>query len=220
MSEQNPVGHRLIINWDAKISHTKYLHKYGGLLSNKAILPKCSGCKDYYHLLLQIDLSDPTFTYLGLSPNNYLFVFTCLNCASYERVMYYTFDNQSQGIEVLQSYARKCIKEYRNPLDEYNISYRLLEDNEYPITKESLHNLGNKEGKHQMGGLPFWIQDEEHILCVNCKKEMPYIAMIDSELYIGKDGFREKGHMFGDEGILYIFYCRFCNMIATIGQCF
>ena len=48
--------------------------------------------------------------------------------------------------------------------------------------------------------------DVEHINCIKCKKDMSYLAMIDTELYIGKNGFREKGHMFGDNGIhMYLF---------------
>jgi hypothetical protein len=55
-------------------------------------------------------------------------------------------------------------------------------------------------------------------MCPSCGNEMEYIAMADSELYIGEDGFRSRGHMFGDEGILYVFLCRQCEVLATKAQ--
>jgi len=43
-------------------------------------------------------------------------------------------------------------------------------------------------------------------------------VMAISELYVGKDGFRERGDMFGDEGVLYTFVCHTCSVLATKAQ--
>jgi hypothetical protein len=216
--EQRPLGHRLVINWNERMTMLIYMHKHGGTPSNGAILPPCGGCGERLHLLLQIDLADPQIDYLSLSDLNYLYVLTCLNCASYEKPMYYRIAERGYEIVILQEKPSACVHEYPDPLEEYPVFLRPLEDNEYPLTESDLFRLLKQEGKHQLGGMPIWVQREECIPCIVCGGAMEYIAMIDSELYIGKDGFRERGHMFGDEGILYMFVCRECSVFATKAQ--
>jgi uncharacterized protein YwqG len=216
--KKKSIGHRLIIEWGKPLEPTGYFHKYGGLPSNRASLPLCQRCKKPFHLLLQIDLTDPDLTYLELPVLDFLFLFTCLNCASYEEVMYYRLNNRGQQIVVLQQTPGVYVGEYPVPLEEQKVSHRLLRENEYPKTKEDERRLLSQERKHQLGGAPLWIQDVEHISCVECGKEMEYIAMVDTELYIGEDGFRERGHMFGDSGTLYTFVCRECGLFASQAQ--
>ena len=91
--EKKPIGHRLIIEWEKLANRSVYLHKYGGIPSNGASLPLCQGCKEPFHLLFQIDLADPDLAHLELPELDYLFFFSCLNCASYEHAMYYQLDN-------------------------------------------------------------------------------------------------------------------------------
>lgn len=218
MSEQNPIGHRLIVDWNNQLHTTEYSHKYGGIPSNGGTLPICSGCRDHYHLLFQIDLGDKTLAYLDLNDLDYLFLISCLNCATYEKPMYYTLNKKGHEIVILHESPGKFVHEYSDPLDEYRVSSRKLLEKEYPITDNEFNRLSSHEGKHQLCGTPIWRQREEHILCIKCGKEMSYFAMVDSELYIGKNGFREKGHMFGDEGILYVFICRNCGVFAEKAQ--
>ena len=217
-ASERPLGHRLTVNWNERVSISTPMHKYGGIPSTGVDLPLCSGCGDHLHLLLQVDLSDSQLGYLNLAPLAYLFILTCLNCASYEKPMYYRIGARGNEITILQEKAGVCVREYPDPLDEYPISLRLLRDNEYPLTEENCLHLLEMEGKHQLGGMPIWVQREERIPCIVCKRGMEYVAMVDSELYIGKDGFREKGHMFGDEGILYTFVCRKCGVFANRAQ--
>jgi hypothetical protein len=217
--EKNPIGHRLIVEWDKSSTSFPYLHKYGGIPSNGASLPICNGCKEPFHLLFQIDLADPDLAYLGLNWSDYMFFFTCLNCASHEKVMVHRFTNRGREIIILKQSPRKFIAAYPNSLIEKPVAYRLLQADEYPLTEEDEWRLLSREGKHQLGGIPVWVQDAEHITCIECGKEMEYIAMVDSELYIGKNGFRERGHMFDDEGILCYFVCRKCGLFSSISQC-
>lgn len=212
------IGHRLIIHWENDTRSSKYRHKYGGIPSNEASLPLCPGCEEPHHLLFQIDLEDPDLAYLALPELDYLFFFTCLNCASYEQVMYYRLTNQGQEISVLQQSPGRYVAEYPTPLPDRGVSRRSLGDDEYPTTKENERRLLSQEGKHQLGGMPLWQQDVEHICCLECGKGMEYAAMVDTELLIGKDGFRERGHMFGDSGILYVFVCRQCRLFASKAQ--
>jgi hypothetical protein len=217
---QNPPGHRLVVDWKRSKPYSFYAHKYGGTPSNGASLPECPSCHAHLHLVFQIDLADPSLTYLKLDNLDYLYVLTCLNCASYERPLHYQVKKGAQDIRVLLQRPGMCVREYPDPLDEYPVSYRDLEDDEYPVTEEIRNGLLAQEGKHQLGGMPVWIQREEHTRCITCGRVMEYIAMADSELYIGEDGFRQKGHMFGDEGILYVFLCRQCGVLATKAQSF
>jgi hypothetical protein len=215
---QRPPGHRLVIDWGKYSSPPVYVHKYGGIPSSGATLPACSGCGGHLHLLFQIDLADPNLNYLELGKLDYFFILTCLNCASYWEPMYYRLEDKGQEVVVLQEEPRMCVRQYPDILEEHSVSYRPLKDDEYPLTEDVLFRLLEHEGKHQLGGMPTWVQREEHIPCIACSGEMEYIAMADSELYIGESGFRERGHMFGDEGILYTFVCRRCGIFATKAQ--
>ena len=217
---QRPPGHRLVITWDEYLSSLVYMHKYGGIPSNGAALPTCSGCGGHFHLLFQIDLADSNLNYLKLDDLDYLFVLTCLNCASYEEPMYYRLEDKGQEIVVLQENPHMCVRQYPDILEEHFVSYRLLKDDEYPLSEYDLFRLLSQRRKHQLGGMPIWVQREEHVPCITCNGEMEYIAMVDSELHIGESGFREQGHMFGDTGILYTFTCRRCGIFATKAQSF
>jgi hypothetical protein len=132
--------------------------------------------------------------------------------------MYYRLNNRAQQIVVLRQTPGVYVGEYSVPLEEQKLSHRLLKENEYPKTKEDERRLLSQERKHQLGGAPLWIQDVEHISCLECGNEMEYIAMVDTELYIGEDGFRERGHMFGDSGTFYTFVCRECGLFASHAQ--
>ncbi len=218
MENEYPFAHRLSIDWTKQLDNNDLLHKYGGIPSNDIKLPKCSGCHQYHHLLFQIDLSDNNLEYLELKKQKFLFIITCLNCATYDSPMYYSLKNNKEII-ILKEKPHKYVPEYSVPLDNYPVNCRMLEKNEHPISDDGIfYKLPKIRGNHQLGGKPLWIQDIEHIKCIKCRKEMSYLAMIDTEHYIGKNGFREKGHMFSDNGILYVFVCRNCGIYSSVAQ--
>jgi hypothetical protein len=170
--------------------------------------------------LFEIDLADPEMTYLELDGLDSFFALTCLDCAGYINPMYYQLTGRGHKIAVLRQEARQLVRESPSVLDAHPVSYRYLDDSEYPSTEEAFWRLIDQEGKHQLGGTPVWIQGRAHLPCLLCGKAMAYIAMVDSELHIGQDGFRDHGHMFGDAGILYVFVCRECAVFGTTEQCF
>jgi uncharacterized protein YwqG len=218
MNSKYPIAYRLEIDWNKQLPVPELLHKYGGIPSNGITLPRCISCHQEYHLLFQIDLRDRNLDYLELNKKGFIFIISCLNCATYEHPMFYYLKDQKE-IVVLHELPRKFIHEYPVPLEEYQVTCRKLLENEYPKSEDDFYyNLPDQRGNHQLGGIPLWVQDEEHIKCSKCKKEMTYLAMIDTDLHIGKDGFREKGHMFGDNGILYVFVCRKCGIFASKAQ--
>src|SRR4030042_2394850 len=199
------IAHRLIIDWEKQLPASNMMYKYCGIPSNGISLPKCSSCHEYYHLLFQVDLRDQNLDYLDLKDSEFFFIISCLNCATYENPMFYFLKDQKE-IVIVHEAPRKYIRTYPNPLEEYPVSCRKLLENEYPISEDGFYyTLPHKRGNHELGGKPLWVQDKESIKCIKCKKEMSYLAMIDTDLHIGNDGFRERGHMFGDNGILYVF---------------
>jgi hypothetical protein len=220
MSNGYSSANKLSIDWNKKLPINTLHHKYGGIPNNGITLPKCGSCHKKYHLLFQIDMKDTTLNYLDLHSQEYIFIISCLNCATYERPYYYFLNNHKE-IAILKESPRKYVPEYPEILEEYPVSCRELLENEYSESTDGFfYKIPNNRGNHQLGGKPLWIQDKESIQCIKCKNEMSYLAMIDTEIYIGKNGFREKGHMFGDNGILYVFICRSCGIFSSIGQGF
>src|SRR4051812_8084386 len=67
----------------------------------------------------------------------------------------------------------------------------------------------------KLGGKPDWIQGEETPECPDCSEPMIFVAQVDSI-----DGNAEANHlplntgktlfMFGDAGMIYVFYCYDC----------
>jgi hypothetical protein len=75
----------------------------------------------------------------------------------------------------------------------------------------------SKSGKRtKLGGEPEWIQSDHTPVCDSCTEKMVFIAQIDS---IGMDdAFQE--YMFGDVGMIYLFYCFDCLETKSIFQCY
>lgn len=63
----------------------------------------------------------------------------------------------------------------------------------------------------QLGGHPTWIQADESPCCPACGREMSFVAQIDS---LG------GAYMFGDCGMLYVFYCVECHEADAFEQCY
>jgi uncharacterized protein YwqG len=78
-------------------------------------------------------------------------------------------------------------------------------------------NLGERS---KLGGEPEWIQEEENIKCPICKRKMSFIGQIDSIDYgknVNKDNDQQL-YIFGDVGMIYIFFCFDCLKPKSIFQ--
>jgi hypothetical protein len=64
--------------------------------------------------------------------------------------------------------------------------------------------------RHQLGGKPDWIQDDETPDCELCEKPMTFYGQLDS---INDD------FIIGDCGMLYVFYCFDCMEAQVVVQC-
>jgi len=67
-------------------------------------------------------------------------------------------------------------------------------------------NVGKR---HQLGGDPSFIQEDEIPICPDCKQKMSFYGQLDS---INDD------YVIADCGMIYIFFCFDCNEVKAIVQ--
>ena len=84
-------------------------------------------------------------------------------------------------------------------------------------------NLGLRT---KLGGEPGWIQDDETPACANCGSTMVFVAQIDSVEHdaprnpLRRDALADQDYMFGDVGMIYVFFCYDCCQPAAVHQCY
>src|SRR5262245_60238859 len=84
-------------------------------------------------------------------------------------------------------------------------------------------NLGLRT---KLGGKPDWIQTDETPDCPGCSQPMSFVAQIDSIEHdsqknpLRKDCLENKDYMFGDVGMIYVFFCHQCCEPGCIHQCY
>ena len=84
-------------------------------------------------------------------------------------------------------------------------------------------NLGLRT---KLGGEPEWIQGEESPNCPHCDKTMTFVAQIDSVEHdsrhnpLRRDCLGEQDYMFGDVGMIYVYFCFECCTPACVHQCY
>ncbi|PKL12463.1 MAG: hypothetical protein CVV52_09975 [Spirochaetae bacterium HGW-Spirochaetae-8] len=76
-------------------------------------------------------------------------------------------------------------------------------------------NLGKRS---KLGGSPEWIQNDETPVCLSCKKKMSFVGQLDSIDYEGTIHAKHEEYMFGDVGMIYIFFCSRCGKVESIFQ--
>lgn len=83
-------------------------------------------------------------------------------------------------------------------------------------------NLGLRT---KLGGEPDWIQSDETPVCESCGEPMDFVAQIDSIEHENKNNPLSKsalGHqqdyMFGDVGMIYVFFCFGCLQPTCLSQ--
>jgi hypothetical protein len=80
--------------------------------------------------------------------------------------------------------------------------------------------------RSRLGGNPTWEQHDETPTCGGCRNKMTFVGQIDS---ISHDS-RENPHkvdclsgqqkfMFGDVGLIYVFFCFDCLETRSVFQC-
>ncbi len=84
-------------------------------------------------------------------------------------------------------------------------------------------NLGLRT---KLGGEPDWIQGPEVPDCPSCGQAMTFVAQIDSVEHdsphnpLRRAWPEEQVYMFGDVGMIYVFFCFDCCEPACVHQCY
>jgi uncharacterized protein YwqG len=81
-----------------------------------------------------------------------------------------------------------------------------------------LHALGLRS---KLGGAPDWVQSNETPECSRCHKPMTFVGQIDSFEVKGTPNtveWDDRHFMFGDVGMIYVFFCFGCSNTQSIFQ--
>ena len=105
-------------------------------------------------------------------------------------------------------------------LREYRIRFERVAPGESPYPAYP-KNLGLRS---KLGGEPDWAQNDESPACPDCGGEMSFVGQIDSmehneDRNPHRQDYDEQDFMFGDVGIIYIFFCRDCLVSHSVFQC-
>lgn len=97
----------------------------------------------------------------------------------------------------------------------------------YP-TGEEIPHYEYQGRRTKLGGRPDWVQrnEDEGPVCPECGKKMTFVAQIDSVQHDwksnphGVDSLSENQKwMFGDVGMIYVFFCFECQQTASVFEC-
>jgi hypothetical protein len=110
--------------------------------------------------------------------------------------------------------------DYSTNLRAYRIRFERVPEGEhaYPPGRE---NLGLRS---KLGGEPGWVQGNETPACSKCGEPMSFVGQIDSIEHKGGHNPHGQEHyeqdfMFGDVGVIYIFFCFDCLTSQSVFQC-
>lgn len=111
----------------------------------------------------------------------------------------------------------------RRGLNEYRVKLERVKRGERAVPLDYPENLGLRT---KLGGKPDWIQSDETPDCPECGDTMYFVAQIDSIEHQSKHNplmKRPPKHidfMFGDVGMIYVFYCFDCMELESVQQCY
>src|SRR4051812_13527114 len=109
----------------------------------------------------------------------------------------------------------------RRALNEFRVSLERVKRGQKAVPPE-LHDAVGQRTK--LGGKPDWIQGDDTPDCPECGEPMYLVAQIDS-IEADRDGNplmdpppKHADFVFGDAGMLYLFYCFDCLEVHAIQQ--
>ena len=107
----------------------------------------------------------------------------------------------------------KVLKEYRVKFEKVSAGKQAVPDNS---------QLGIRS---KLGGEPDWCQSPENPQCSGCGSPMSFVAQIDSMEHFEDHnpnaihwGAKQE-YMFGDVGMIYVFFCYDCLETQSVFQC-
>lgn len=162
---------------------------------------KCKWCGRNLTNLLELDLSDKSFDFIGFTGKKFK-ISTCEVCACYSEALFMDFDSNGNtawsAFNAKPDYLPDDSNEWgRLPENCFTLSLKtrpaFYASNEFLPTSFS-----------QIGGMPTWIQNFAYPKCPSCQKTMTFVAQISNE----------EIEQYS-EGTYYMYVCCECNISAT-----
>lgn len=108
-------------------------------------------------------------------------------------------------------------------LREYKVTLTKCAPGQHAVNSDAVRMEGQRT---KLGGEPDWEQDDEHPNCPSCFTAMSFVAQIDSVEHWSKtnphsrDPIKQgQDFMFGDVGMIYVFFCFDCLQSQAVLQC-
>lgn len=112
---------------------------------------------------------------------------------------------------------------FMKKLREYKVSLSECVPGEHALDLDVPNNHGERT---KLGGEPDWEQGDEHPECPGCFQAMSFVAQIDSIEHWSnlnphsRNPLKTKqDFMFGDVGMIYVFFCFDCLETKSVFQC-
>lgn len=163
----------------------------------------CPWCGNSLSHMIDLDLSDPRFSFLGFTGPR-LLVLTCHACTCYGGGFFSKIDHE--GIAVPHALGVKP-EWLPDPSSEWGAP--AWRDVPFALTpRRAIHSADwcMELKSSQIGGLPCWVQDSEYPKCPECSTTMQFIAQLNQD------------DLPGHEGTYYAFLCYSCRTTATSYQ--
>jgi hypothetical protein len=136
--------------------------------------------------------------------------------------------------EIVANYPERASKPRRrirpDRLREYKVTLTKCrpEERAVPLDYQKTMEAGTAT---KLGGDPYWLQSDERPKCPCCNQPMIFVAQIDSIEHMGSNvpsGLnaqnrsalrKDQQWMFGDVGMIYVFFCFDCMETRSVFQC-
>jgi uncharacterized protein YwqG len=109
-------------------------------------------------------------------------------------------------------------------LPEIKVTLTRCQSGQRAVPLDYPDNLGTRT---KLGGQPDWIQGDQTPHCSSCGEPMTFVAQIDSVEHwsdknpLSKNAIKEKqDYMFGDVGMIYVFFCFECLSTQSVFDCY
>lgn len=111
---------------------------------------------------------------------------------------------------------------YPKVLREYCVHLKLLDENSNRLDPDCSDNIGQRT---KFGGLPDKLNESPHPRCEECGRLLRFIAQIDSiehkcDSNPHSRDYMEQQFMFGDVGMIYVWFCFDCLKPHTTMECY
>lgn len=194
-------------NFTKAIAPLPHIYKWGGWRT----IQKSSGKKLQLQHLLTLD---PIPEHLGITSVKKLQLVVDLKIIHEEGIDNYYHHNANGEIVIPEESSWL----YDGP-DEYVSDAKAFVACDVQLSDQGeefrLQGWDNEKNINRVGGLPFFVQDEHYPECCDCKRTMPLIIQLDSDLIL-EDGTK---NWWGSGGIAYIYWCDQCRVSSMCWFC-